>query len=161
MAKYWITRPGLRTDRVACAWLVRRFLDPSAEFLFVPEEQIAEKKRELGAVSYDVAGGDYAHRGGKVTFEVILEEFGLVGKDPALDEMARIVHDADVPDDQAYGAVEGKGLWAMAQGFAETTPDDHEKLRLELPMYDALYAYCRRKVAHQLKTPTRKGAGEP
>lgn len=156
MAKRWITRPGLRTDRVACAWLVRRFIEPEAEFFFVPEPEIPAKKRELDARSYDIRGADYGHRGTKVTFEVILEEFGLAGKDPALDEMARIVHDADVPDEQAYGTREGRGLWAMAQGFVDTTPDDHEKLRVEFPMYDALYAYCKRKIEKQLKPPTKK-----
>lgn len=138
----WVTREGAQTDRVACPWLIRRFIDKEAEFLFVPRDRVLETARRVGGKSFDAAGADYTHRGLKCSFEVLIDDFGL--KDPALTRLARIVHGADVSG-ETETCPESAGLLAAAKGFHETTPDDHEKLRLQFPLYDALYAYCRKE----------------
>jgi len=138
----WVTRLGARTDRVACPWLIKRFIDKDAEFLFVPEEQVLEAAKQSGGKSFDAPGADYTHRGNKCSFEVLLEDYRL--EDSALKRLALIVHGADIAGETG-ASPESAGLLAVAEGFHETTPDDHEKLRLEFPVYDALYAYCRRK----------------
>lgn len=141
----WITRANAKVDRVACPWLIRRFIDPEAEFLFVPAEQVqAVAEREQG-MSYDAVGARYTHRDGKCTFEVLMDEYELT--DPALKRLARIVHGADVTND-LWDAAEAPGLKALAHGFAMTTADDHEKLAHESAMYDALYAWCQAKESH-------------
>ena len=138
----WVTREGAKTDRVACPWLIRRFIDPQAELLFVPKDQVLEAARREGGKSFDCPGADYAHRDGKCSFEVLLEEYRL--QDPALHLLAQIVHGADIPADVAI-APEAAGLQAIAHGFAEICRDDHRKLELEFPVYDALYAWCQAK----------------
>ena len=140
----WVTREGAKTDRVACPWLIRRFIDPQAEFLFVPKDQVLEVARREGGKSFDCPGADYTHRDGKCSFEVLVERHGL--KDPALHALARIVHGADIAAD--VGTVpEAAGLQAIAHGFAALCADDHRKLELEFPVYDALYAWCQAKVS--------------
>ena len=140
----WITREGAKTDRVACPWLIKKFIDPQAEFLFVPKEHVLEAARREGGKSFDCPGGDYTHREGKCSFEVLLEAHGL--QDRALQALARIVHGADIAAD--VGIVpEAAGLQAVAHGFAAICPDDHRKLELEFPVYDALYAWCQAKAA--------------
>lgn len=136
----WITREGAKTDRVACPWLIKKFIDKEAEFVFVSREQVLETARRLGGKSFDAQGADYTHRGKKCTFEVLIEDFKL--EDPALGRLARIVHAADI-EGELGGAPEAAGLLAIALGFCQTTRDDQEKLRLQFPLYDALYAYCR------------------
>jgi len=136
----WITREGAKTDRVACPWLIRHFIDQDAEFLFVGKSQVLETaKREKGK-SFDSPGADYAHRGNMCTFEVLIEEFKL--ENPALKHLAGIIHGADM-DGEIHTCPESAGLLAIAKGFYETIPDDQEKLKLQFPVYDALYAYCR------------------
>jgi hypothetical protein len=138
----WVTREGAKTDRVACPWLIRRFIDPRAEFLFVPADQVLEVAKREGRKSFDCPGGDYTHHDGKCSFEVLIEEYRL--QDPALQILAPIVHGADIPGD--VGIVpEAAGLQAIAHGFAAICPDDHRKLELEFPVYDALYAWCQAK----------------
>ena len=142
----WVTREGAKTDRVACPWLIRKFIDPQAEFLFVPKEQVLEVARREGGKSFDCPGADYTHREGKCSFEVLVEEYRL--DDPALQALARIVHGADIAAD--VGIVpEAAGLQAIAHGFAAICPDDQRKLELEFPLYDALYAWCEAKAAGQ------------
>ncbi|MBI3554429.1 MAG: chromate resistance protein [Elusimicrobia bacterium] len=136
----WVTREGARTDRVACPWLIRKFIDKDAEFLFVPRDQVLETAKRLGGKSFDTPGSDYTHRDGKCTFETLIEDYKL--KDEALSRLAIIVHGADVSGDVGC-CPESAGLLAIADGFHETTPDDRRKLELEFPVYDALYAYCR------------------
>jgi hypothetical protein len=138
----WVTREGAKTDRVACPWLIRRFIDPQAEFLFVRKEQVLDAARREGGKSFDCPGADYTHRDGKCSFEVLLEEYQL--RDAALHLLARIVHGADIPADVAI-VPEAAGLQAIAHGFAEICRDDHRKLELEFPVYDALYAWCQAK----------------
>jgi len=135
----WITRKNAKVDRIACPWLIRKFIDSEAEFIFVEKEKVLEEASKLDAISYDAPDARYTHRDGKCTFEVLVEEFHL--SHPALSKMALIVHGADVEKDKNI-TEESPGLMRIAQGFAWAFPDDHEKLKLEFPMYDALYEYC-------------------
>jgi len=140
----WVTREGAKTDRVACPWLVRKFIDPQAEFLFVPKDKVLEAARREGGKSFDCPGADYTHREGKCSFEVLVDAYNL--DDPALRLLAQIVHGADVAAD--VGIVpEAAGLQALAHGFAVICQDDLRKLELEFPLYDALYAWCQAKAA--------------
>jgi len=139
----WVTREGAKTDRVACPWLIKNFIDPEAEFLFVPKDQVLEVARREAGKSFDCPRADYTHREGKCSFEVLIEEYRL--QDPALHLLARIVHGADIAAD--VGIIpEAAGLQAVAHGFATICPDDHRKLDLEFPLYDALYAWCQAKL---------------
>ena len=137
----WVTRENANVDRVACPWLIKRFIDPDAEFLFVPRDQVLEVAEREGAHSYDAPGAEYTHRDGNCSFETLMEEFKLVD-DAALARLAKIVHAADVSEDRSFSP-EGAGLYAIAHGFALLHGrDDHTKIELETPMYDALYAWC-------------------
>jgi hypothetical protein len=136
----WVTREGAKTDRVACPWLIQKFIDPQAEFLFVPKDTVLEVARREGGKSFDCPGADFTHRDGKCSFEVLVEAYSIA--DPGAQVLARIVHGADIPAD--VGIVpEAAGLQAIAHGFAAICADDHRKLELEFPVYDALYAWCR------------------
>jgi hypothetical protein len=140
----WITRKNAKVDRIACPWLIRKYIDPAAQFLYVEADQVLQQAADFDANSYDAPGAKYTHRDGKCTFEVLIEEFRLT--DPALEKMQRIVHGADVEEDLSI-TQESAGLRRIAEGFAMTAADDQEKLRLQFPLYDALYAYC---AAHPL-----------
>jgi hypothetical protein len=141
----WVTRENANVDRIACPWLIRRFIDADAEFLFVPRDEVLAAADREGAHSYDAPGARYTHRDGKCSFDVLVEEFGLA-TDPALVRLAEIVHAADVSEDRASSA-EGPGLYAIAHGFALLHGTaDHRKIELETPMYDALYAWCQEQV---------------
>ena len=140
----WITRENANVDRIACPWLIKKFIDPAAEFLFVGREQVLEVAEREGGNSYDAPGAKYTHRDGKCSFDVLVEEFKLEG-DPALVRLAEIVHAADV-DEDIDSSPEGRGLSAIAHGFALVHgTDDHKKIELETPMYDALYAWCQQE----------------
>jgi hypothetical protein len=153
-AMKWVTRENANVDRVACPWLIKRFIDPEAEFLFVPKDQVLEAAEREGARSYDAAGAEYTHRDGKCSFDVLVEEFGLTD-DPALVRLAEIVHAADVSED-IHTSPEGAGLSAIAHGFALVHgTNDHRKIELESPMYDALYAWCGQQTSLGLRpTPS-------
>jgi hypothetical protein len=135
----WITRKNAKVDRIACPWLIQKYIDSASEFLYVDSDQVLEQAATLNAISYDAPGAKYTHRNGKCTFEVLIEEFQL--HDPVLKKLAQIVHGADVEEDLMI-TQESAGLRRVAEGFAMTIPDDQEKLRLQFPLYDALYAYC-------------------
>src|SRR6266849_1268532 len=140
----WITREDIKVDRVACPWLIRRFVDQSAEFLFVPEGELLETARRENATPFDAtrfAEVTLNHRGDRCTFEAILEDFQL--SDLALQRLGRIVRAADVNGQESI-APEGLGLRAIAQGFAALGISDKERLVRQFPMYDALYAYAQR-----------------
>lgn len=140
----WVTRERPKTDRIACPWLIRKFIDPEAEFLYVPADRVLAVAEAEGALSYDAPGARYTHRDGLCSFEVLIEEHRL--DDPALRLLARIVHGADVADDRD-ATPESRGLLAVAEGFHLLGLPDHRQLELSLPVYDALYAWCRDRVA--------------
>jgi hypothetical protein len=142
----WVTREHPRTDRIACPWLIRRFIDPAAEIAYVPPEEVLGYAERTGAVSFDAPGARYTHRDGLCSFEVLIEEHKL-GADPALALMARVVHGADVAEDRDATS-QSAGLLAIADGFALLRVDDQRQLALELPVYDALYAWAQHEVGN-------------
>jgi hypothetical protein len=139
----WVTRERPKTDRIACPWLILRFIDPHAEFLYVPAERVLDVAEEEDARSFDAPGARYTHRDGLCSFEVLVEEYEI--EDPAVHALARIVHGADVAEDRDF-TPESRGLLAVAEGFHLLELPDHRQLELSLPVYDALYAWCRREV---------------
>jgi hypothetical protein len=140
----WVTRERPKTDRIACPWLIRNFVDPDAEFLYVAAHRVLEVAQREGAHSYDAPGAEYTHRDGLCSFEVLLAEYEL--DDPALNMLARIVHGADVAEDRDI-TPQSRGLLAVAEGFHLLELGDHRQLELSLPVYDALYAWCKQEVA--------------
>ncbi len=141
----WVTREDAKVDRIACPWLIKRFIDPDAEFLFVPAGEVTAVAGREGATLYDVSGVELGHVDGRCSFESIMLKYDLTG-DAALVELARIVHAADIAAD-VDSAPEGWGLKAIAHGFSLLLgKDDHRKIESETPMYDALYAWCRHKL---------------
>jgi hypothetical protein len=142
----WVTRENAKVDRIACPWLIRRFIDRDAEFLYVPTGDVLAVAAREGATAYDVPGVELGHVDGRCSFESILLKYGLT-TDPALVALGRIVHAADVAAD-IETAPEGAGLKAIAHGFALLwKQDDHRKIELESPVYDALYAWCEERVS--------------
>jgi hypothetical protein len=139
----WVTREHPHTDRVACPWLIGKFIEPGADIVFLPAAEVLPFAERTGAISFDAKGARYTHRDGLCTFEVLVEEYNL-GSDPALALMARVVHGADVAEDRE-ATPQSLGLLAVAEGFALLGLPDQEQLALELPVYDALYAWCRRE----------------
>ena len=140
----WVTRKNAKVDRIACPWLIRRFIDADAEFLYVPADEVPSVAKREAAMPYDVAGVELGHVDGRCSFESILLKYGIHG--PALQVMGRIVHGADIPQDIGIEP-EAAGLRAIAEGFSLTFGErDHEKLAAETPLYDALYAWCAARV---------------
>ena len=138
----WITRSNVKVDRVACPWLIRRFVDPQAEFLFAPEAELLAEAAERQAIPYDaprIGAIKLNHRGDRCTFEAIIEDYQL--RDPALQRLALIVRAADEKG-QEHVAPEGLGLRAIAEGFANLGLPDEERLARQFPLYDALYQYA-------------------
>ena len=136
----WVTREHVRVDRVACPWLIKKFVDPEAEFLFVPTDQVMETADREGAIAFDVADVELGHHEGRCSFEAIISKYQI--DNAALVLLAMIVHGADVRHD-LYGRPEAAGLRAIAEGFGYLgLKDDHEILEREFIVYDALYAYC-------------------
>jgi len=141
----WVTREKVKVDRVACPWLIRKLVDPQAEFLFVPPEQVAEVARREGATSFDCKGDDLGHHGKECSFDAIVRKHGL-SQDPALVLMAKIVNGADT-DNSLWNQPEAAGLNAIAEGFRHLGfRDDQELVAAERVVYDALYAYCQEMV---------------
>ena len=146
----WVTRKNANVDRVACPWLIRRFVDRDAEFIYVHADQVAAVAEREQAIPYDVKDVELGHVDGRCSFESIMVKYRQT--DAALARLARIVHGADVAADIDI-VPEARGLKAIAYGFAIVHgDDDHEKIRLETPMYDALYAWCQRHVAEGRST---------
>ena len=140
----WITRRNVKVDRVACPWLIRRFVDPEAEFLFVDESELLAAAKREEAIPFDaprLREVKLNHRGERCTFEAILEDYNL--HDPVLKRLALIVRAADIKG-QEQVAPEGVGLRALAEGFAALGLADEERLARQFPVYDALYEYTRR-----------------
>ena len=135
----WVTRARPKVDRVACPWLIKRFVDPAAEFLYVPTDQVMEVAKREGAIPFDVANVELGHHGPECTFDAIIKKYNLT--DRALQRLALIVRGADTTAKDL--TPESRGLEAIADGFRLVYQNDHELLERELPVYDALYAYCR------------------
>jgi hypothetical protein len=141
----WITREHVKVDRVACPWLISKYIDREAQFYFVPADQVAREAERLGATPFDVEGVELGHNGKECSFETILKKFDLSG-DPALALLGRIVNGADT-DNSLWHQSEGPGLKAIAEGFRHLGfRDDHEINAAEWVVYDALYAYCQEMV---------------
>ena len=140
-ATRWVTRERPKIDRIACPWLVRRFVDPDAEFLYVPVSELKKVAQEKTAVPYDVAGVEFTHDGDLCSFDAFLRKFHL--HDPALDALALIVRGADTS--RLDLAPQASGLLAISQGLSRNFADDHEMLEHGMVMYDALYAWCKDK----------------
>ena len=141
----WITRERVKVDRVACPWLIRKFVDAKAEFLFVPVDKVAEVAKKEGATSYDCEGDELGHHGKECSFDAIVKKYGLTNN-PALVLLAKIVNGADA-DNSLWNQPEAAGLNAIAEGFRHVgLKDDHAMLAAEFPVYDALYAYCQEMV---------------
>ncbi len=136
----WVTRARPKTDRIACPWLIRRFIDPDAEILYVPKVDVLAVADAEGAHSFDAPGARYDHRDGKCTFEVLIEEHRLAD-DRALVRLARIVHAADIESDLDTDPA-GPGLLAIGLGGLDVEADDHRLLERASFVYDALYAWC-------------------
>lgn len=141
----WVTREKVKVDRVACPWLIRRFIDPQAEFLFVPAGRVAEVARQEGVTSYDCQGDELGHHGQECSFDAIIRKYQLSG-DPALVLLGRIVNGADT-DNALWNQPESAGLNAIAEGFRHLGfRDDLAQNQAEWIVYDALYAYCQEMV---------------
>jgi hypothetical protein len=139
----WVTRSHVHVDRVACPWLITRFIDSDADFLFVPNSQIEKVVAQTGAIPFDAPGVELGHAEGRCSFESIIQKYGL--KEPGLLRLAKIVHAADVDADIDKEPL-ARGLEALASGFSLRFPEDSENLAHQFDMYDALYAWCRMDV---------------
>jgi hypothetical protein len=144
----WITRERARVDRIACPWLVSRFIDPQPEFIFVPAKEVASESKKRGAIPYDIPNVDLGHHGPECSFDAFVDRYELT--DPALRALAVIVRGADTDDRDL--TPESSGLYAAATGFQATSKDDFDNMARQFPMYDAFYRYCEQQVA-VAKTP--------
>ena len=140
----WVTREHPRVDRVACPWLIATFIDPGAEILFAPADEVLAIAEDADAISFDAPGTRYTHRDGLCTFEVLVADHAI--DDPAVALLARIVHGADIADDRD-ATPESRGLLAVAEGFALLGLPDEETPALQLPVYSAPHAWCQAQVA--------------
>jgi hypothetical protein len=140
----WITRSHVHVDRIACPWLITRFIDSDAEFLFVPKSQLEKVAKETGAIPFDAPGVELGHVDGRCSFESIILKYDL--KEPGLLRLAKIVHSADVSEDIDADPI-ARGLEAIASGYSLRYPQDLENLDMQFEVYDALYAWCRMDVA--------------
>ena len=138
----WVTRANPRVDRIACPWLIKKFVDPEAEFLYVAGDQVMAVAELERAIPYDVPNVELGHAGPECSFDAIIRTYSQT--DPALRQMALIVRGADTADKDL--TPESRGLEAIAAGFQAAYADDHEQLAAELPVYDALYAYCQQQM---------------
>lgn len=141
----WVTRAKAKVDRIACPWLIRRFIDAEAEFLFVPADKVMEVAGKEGAIPFDVPGVEFGHHGKECSFDALVKKHKL-DRDPALVLLARIVNGADT-DNTLWNQPESAGLKAVAEGFRHLGyKDDHAMLAAEAIIYEALYAYCQETV---------------
>ena len=136
----WITRERAKVDRIACPWLISRFIDPAPEFLYVPADRVLAEAERQGATPYDIPDVELGHHGPFCSFDALTEKYGMQGRDPALDRLALIVRGADTADRDL--TPESLGLDAIAGGFQQMGISDYEKLEREFPLYDALYVSC-------------------
>ena len=139
----WVTRERARVDRIACPWLINRFIDKEPTFLFAPADQVKTVAEREGAIPYDIPGVELGHHGERCSFDAFLDKYKLT--DPALEALAPIVRGADT--DARQLTPESAGLYALATGFQAMAKDDHDNMAKQFPAYDALYAYCRSRLA--------------
>jgi hypothetical protein len=139
----WVTREHAMVDRIACPWLIKKFIDKEAEFLFVPSERVLEVAKKENAIPFDASGVELGHHGEEVSFDAIIRKYNLI--DPALLELAKIVRGADTANRTL--TPESPGWFAVARGFRKISKDDYDNMRLQFPAYDALYAFCQMKVS--------------
>jgi hypothetical protein len=135
----WITRERPKIDRIACPWLIKRFVDAEAEFIYVPKDQVFEKAREFDAIPYDIPGAEYTHYGEECTFDFIIRKHQL--NEAALDQIAAIVRGADTHRFDL--AQQAAGLWAISAGLSYNYKDDHKQLEIGMKIYDALYSWAK------------------
>ncbi|MCJ7423468.1 chromate resistance protein [Candidatus Bathyarchaeota archaeon] len=141
----WVTRQYVHVDRTACPWLIKKFVDPKAEFIFVPVEKIEEVVKKEKAIPYDAPGVELGHHGDKCSFDAVIEKYEI--KDPAVWELARIIRAADT--DKPQEAPEAPGLDAVMTGFSIIAKDDHEAIAKASVAYDAFYTYCKLKLIRE------------
>jgi len=141
----WVTRQYVHVDRTACPWLIKRFVDPKAEFIFVPVEKIEEVVKKEKAIPYDAPSVELGHHGEKCSFDAVVEKYTI--KDPAVLEVAKIVRAADT--DRAEAAPEAAGLDAVMTGISIVARDDHEAIEKARPVYDAFYTFCKLKLIRE------------
>jgi hypothetical protein len=134
----WITRERPKIDRIACPWLIARFIDKESEFIYVPASQVMSEAQRTGAIPYDVPGGEFSHVGELCSFDAFLARYDLA--DPALQQLAAIVRGADTS--RLELTPQSPGLYALSLGLSHNFSDDHEMLKHGMVMYDALYAWC-------------------
>jgi hypothetical protein len=146
----WITREHVRIDRVAIPWLVKRFIDPDAEFLFVPRKEALERAHQEGAIPFDVPGAELDHEGDKTGFDAVIAKYNI--SDPAIARLADIVRGADMKASKGKYP-ESAGLEAVAHGFFLMKLPDQRALELQFPLYDALYQYCQDLIKQQARHP--------
>jgi hypothetical protein len=135
----WITRERPKIDRIACPWLIKNFVDPDAEFIYVPREQVFSKAKEMNAIPYDLPGTEYTHEKDNCTFDYIVRKHNIT--DPAVKQLALIIRGADT--DRFDMAPQAAGLWAISAGLSYNFKDDHEMLSIGMKMYDALYSWAK------------------
>lgn len=135
----WITRERPKIDRIACPWLIKKFIDTDAEFIYVPKEQVFDRAKELDAIPYDIPGAEYSHYGQECTFDYIIKKHQL--NDPALRQLSIIVRGADT--DNFELAPQSAGLWAISAGLSYNFNNDHEQLDIGMKLYDALYSWAK------------------
>ena len=136
----WVTRERPKIDRIACPWLIQRFVEEDPEFLYVPSDRVLAVANETGAIPYDIPGVELSHVGELCSFDAFLKKYEL--KQPALQRLANIVRGADTS--RLDLSPQSPGLYALSLGLSDVFPDDHEMLRYGMVMYDALYAWCAR-----------------
>jgi hypothetical protein len=134
----WITRERPKIDRIACPWLIKKFVDSDAEFIYVPKEKVFDEAKALDAIAYDIPGAEYTHEGEYCTFDYIIKKHHLT--DPAVHQIARIVRGADT--DRFNLAPQAAGLWAISAGLSYNCKDDHDMLAIGMKIYDALYSWA-------------------
>lgn len=141
----WVTREHAKVDRIACPWLIKNFVDKDAEFLFVPTDKVMLVAKEEGATPFDVPNVELGHHGEECSFDAIVKKYNLDKKDPALADLAKIVRGADTPNRTL--TPQSEGLVAIATGFAMNSKDDFENMAKQFHVYDALYTFCKAKLA--------------
>ena len=148
----WVTREHPKIDRIACPWLIRRFIDPNAEFIYVPAKEVLAVAKQTGGIPYDIDGVEFTHEGERCSFDTIIRIYGI--KDAALDRLATIVRGADTSRHDL--APQCGGLFAISLGLSANFPDDHEMLKHGMVIYDALYTWCRSLQAETHNWPSTK-----